>query len=117
MIPLKACFHWFWPLAVAVGVVLAIPHSAAQPRVVEIRDQARLLRIQGKNQADRLGISIAVADFTGDGITDLAVASDKARSATGTKRVGRVDLFDGNLITSTLGAIDLNATVTGSQDH
>lgn len=115
MIPLKACFHWFWPLAVAVGVVLAIPHSAAQPRVVEIRDQARLLRIQGKNQADRLGISIAVADFTGDGIADLAVASDKARSATGTKRVGRVDLFDGNLITSTLGAIDLNATVTGSR--
>lgn len=111
----KASFHWFWPLAAAVGLMLAVPHSAAQPRVVEIRDQARLLRIQGKNQADRLGISIEVADFTGDGVADLAVASDKARAATGTKRVGRVDLFDGNLLTSTLGTIDLNETLPSSR--
>lgn len=93
-------------VTLAMGLLLAAEISLAQQRVVDVRDHARLLRIIGRQENDRLGIALEVGDLTGDGIDDLLLGSDRAEDETEDDLTGRVDLISGTDIPPT-GVIDL----------
>lgn len=80
--------------------------SHAQPRVIDIRDEARLFRIVGSDVSDRLGIGLQTADLNTDGLDDLLIGSDQALDLLRANRVGRVDLFYGTSLAN-VGTIDL----------
>lgn len=87
-----------------VGIIAV--SALAQPRIVDVRDHGRLLRIIGSDVSDRCGIALDVVDLSGDGLEDLVVSSDQAVDPTRKYRIGRVDLFHSQALDHP-GTIDL----------